>query len=119
LKQNYVETNNQVENLYLPYSIRELRAGANKFSNFPDISNLYELRHLDLCYNTIEDVPPELGNLSKLEDLYLCENNIQILPYNLINLNLKSTLFYGNPGLPEGIDDVESFKTYLNLFKEK
>lgn len=51
-----------------------------------DICNLFHLRYLNLCRNSISEIPKEIGNLQSLQVLDVRENEIEELPSTLVQL---------------------------------
>src|SRR5258708_21773277 len=73
------------------------------------ISQLTELRQLDLTGNRLTTLPDSLGQLSHLETLYLDENQLSVLPESLGQLSQLDALHVDSnllTALPNSLDNL-------------
>jgi Leucine-rich repeat (LRR) protein len=99
-------TRNQIETVpaALPSSLKEVRLAGNKITRISGelLMNLSpSIRHLDISYNELEELPVQIGQLTALEVLYLSENQLTALPRELACLrgSLKELLVEDNERL--------------------
>jgi len=83
-----------------------------------NISELSNLKRLDLTHNNIKKIPTSISNLKKLEYLYLKENRINEIPEEVCELSLLTVLDLDGSkveGLPKAFSKLTSLKT-LDLY---
>lgn len=81
-----------------PNSVIELSLREKGYKKFPEkIFMCKNLKHLDLSFNSIEEIPAKIKELTKLETLSINRNKIKDLPKEIGSLNnLKSIDFLAN-----------------------
>lgn len=90
----------------------------NRLRQITDISQLTNLKELNLSRNEITDFPVEIRALHQLKTLYMNQNNIKTIPENVFpsleNLNFLKLSTNRLEKLPSDISRCQDL-TYLNL----
>jgi len=85
---------------------------------FPDLSNLPWLTHLDVSFNEFDQVPETITNLSGLKSFAMFENQLERLPKSIGKMKSLKHLFLGkNPNLDieDAIDKLKPLQKLENL----
>jgi len=83
--------------------------------NSKALSNLKNLKYLDLSLSLNGVVPEEIGQLEKLESLYLWSNRLTNLPESLFNLKNLQTLDLSNNELTSQSSNINNLNNLQNL----
>jgi len=108
-----VEMPNTISNLV---SLKKLTMNFNQLSFFPDISNIPNIRWIDLGANQFNEFPLSLTQNDQLCVLNLYGNNIKEIPSSISNLTNLVTLYLGCNKLTSLPEEIASMTNLTELF---
>ncbi|KAF7087344.1 hypothetical protein CFC21_090546 [Triticum aestivum] len=90
-------------------------------SHLINIGRLFQLRHLNLGWTGISELPEEIGHLKCLEMLDIRGTNVQELPATIVNLGrLVYLLHDSSVKIPNGIENLQALEKLeeVNVYRQ-